>query len=331
LRLYRLSAQHGNTLSQGLLGELYFNGQGISQNYQRSYLWLNLSASGLTGNAQKSIADERDRAASKLLPSELAAAQTMGEQCRASNYKDCGIDSDGAVATKATEPKSSSTEPATNPASRRATQQTSSVVATGSGFYVSSQGHIVTNAHVVAGCAEVRSPKIGLLKLIAKDSESDLALLVTQNKQSSFARLQGGRGARLGETVVAIGFPLQGLLGSDPIVTTGTISALAGLKNDRRMIQISAPVQPGNSGGPLVGENGSVVGVVNSKLNAIRVARAIGDLPENVNFAVSLGTLQSFLNANAVPYELNDSRPVRSTADISADATHYSVLLECLK
>src|SRR6185295_986528 len=110
---------------------------------------------------------------------------------------------------------------------------------------------------------------------------------------------RGGRGARLGESVVAVGFPLSGLLSSDPIVTTGSISALSGLNNDRRAIQISAPIQPGNSGGPLLGENGSVVGIVMAKLNALKMVQATGDIPQNVNFAISVGIVQPFLNAYA--------------------------------
>ena len=135
----------------------------------------------------------------------------------------------------------------------------------------------------------------------------------------------------MGEAVVTVGFPLTGLLSSDPIVTTGTISALSGLGNDRRQIQISAPVQPGNSGGPLLGENGSVVGVVVGKINALKVAKAIGDIPQNINFAVSLGTLQSFLNANGVDYVLDDSKKTKSPADIAAEASRYTVFLECLR
>ena len=130
---------------------------------------------------------------------------------------------------------------------------------------------------------------------------------------------------------MAVGFPLSGLLSSDHIVTTGTISALSGLGNDRRTIQITAPVQPGNSGGPLLGEDGSVVGVVVSKLDAMKVAEAIGDIPQNVNFAVSLGVLQSFLNANDVPYLLENSKGTKSPADIAAEASRYTVLLECLR
>jgi hypothetical protein len=80
----------------------------------------------------------------------------------------------------------------------------------------------------------------------------------------------------------------------------------------------------------LLGENGGVVGVVVGKLDTMKIAAAIGDIPQNVNFSVSLGTLQSFLNANGVAYVLDDSRGTKSAADITAEATRYTVLLECL-
>ena len=142
------------------------------------------------------------------------------------------------------------------------------VVSSGSGFFVSTEGHIVTNAHVVAGCTYVRSSRGGQISRVAIDDASDLALYLASEKVGFAARIKGGKGPRVGEAVVAVGFPLKGLLSSDAIITTGTISALAGLRNDRRNIQITAPVQPGNSGGPLMGENGSVVGVVVGKLDA---------------------------------------------------------------
>jgi S1-C subfamily serine protease len=126
-----------------------------------------------------------------------------------------------------------------------------------------------------------------------------------------------------------IGFPYKGLLSSDPIVTTGIISALSGIGDDRRIIQISAPVQPGNSGGPLLGESGSVVGIVVGKLQAGIIFKETGDIPQNVNFAVSLGTVQSFLTTHGVPYALDDSNATKTFADIAADAMRYTVLLEC--
>jgi S1-C subfamily serine protease len=105
-----------------------------------------------------------------------------------------------------------------------------------------------------------------------------------------------------GDPIVAIGFPFHGLLTSDFTVTTGIISSLAGLFNDTRFLQISAPVQPGNSGGPLLDNNGNTVGVVAEKLNALRVAKATGDIPENINFAIKTGALRDFLDNSVVPY-----------------------------
>jgi S1-C subfamily serine protease len=226
-------------------------------------------------------------------------------------------------------------QPPTVPPSETPRQQQQpsapTLVSSGSGFFVGTEGHLITNAHVVAGCKYVRSSRGGQISQVAIDEASDLALYIASEKIPFAALLRGGRGPRIGEPVIAIGFPLKGLLSSDAIITTGNISALAGVKNDRRKIQITAPVQPGNSGGPLVGENGSVVGVVVGKLNALKIAEVIGDIPQNVNFAVSLGTLQSFLNANDVPYVLDDSTAAKTPADIAADASRYTVMLECFR
>jgi len=281
----------------------------------------------------------RDGVARKMTPGQLAQAQMMAEQCLRSNYKDCGSPQVARREDEVTSPPPGRGE----------------VTSTGTGFFVSQNGHIVTNAHVVDGCPTVRASRGGVLRHVSTDEPSDLALLVASEqtpvetvrknlstmmraawgwKQSgtgSFARLRGGRGAKTGEPVVAVGFPFSGLLSSDPTVTTGIISTLSGLDNDRRMIQVTAPVQPGNSGGPLLGEDGSVVGVVVSKLDAMKVAEAIGDIPQNVNFAVSLGVLQSFLNANDVPYLLENGKGTKSPADIAAESSRYTVLLECLR
>jgi S1-C subfamily serine protease len=102
------------------------------------------------------------------------------------------------------------------------------------------------------------------------------------------------RAVQSGDSVVAIGFPFHGALTSDFTVTTGIVSSLSGLLNDTRFLQISASVQPGNSGGPLLASGGDVVGVVAAKLNALRVARATGSIPENINFAIKTGALRRF-------------------------------------
>lgn len=202
-------------------------------------------------------------------------------------------------------------------------------ISTGTGFFVSDQGHILTNAHVVSECRDITSSHGAKITKLATDEASDLALLASSKKPDAWASLRGGRGPRVAETVMAIGFPYGGHLSSDPTVTTGIISALAGIGNDRRIIQMTAPVQPGNSGGPLLGWTGSVVGIVVGKLNAIKIADETGDIPQNINFAVSLGTIQSFLNTHGVPYVLDDRTDRKDYADIATEAMRYTVLLKC--
>jgi uncharacterized protein len=315
LKWYRKAAEHGDGYSQLYLGQMYERGQGVPQNYVQAHMWMNLAATlGSTGVRDEAI-KHRNRLASLMSPAQTAEAQRLARICLQSNYKECGVD----------RPKIARRDERASPPAKR------EVASTGTGFFVSESGHIVTNAHVVEDCLTVRSSRGGQTSKVSIDEQSDLALYIASEKPKAFARLRGGHGAKAGEPVVAVGFPLSGLLSSDPIVTTGIISALSGLRNDRRTVQITAPVQPGNSGGPLLGENGSVVGVVVGKLNAMKVAQVIGDIPQNVNFAVSLGTLQSFLNANDVPYALDDNNATKSPADITAEASHYTVLLECLR
>ncbi len=121
---------------------------------------------------------------------------------------------------------------------------------------------------------------------------------------------------------------------SGPTLTTGEVSALAGLRDNPRQIQISAPVQPGNSGGPLLDGSGNVVGVVVSKLNAQRVARSTGDIPQNVNFAVKGAEVVEFLRRQGVQPLLaaGEAGPPRRGAAEVGEIAHPSVLfLRCMR
>ena len=230
------------------------------------------------------------------------------------------LDSAVLAALTAPEPKPDST--------RRSLERES----TGSGFQVSARGHILTNAHVVRGCTEIRVPPAGVVRMMAREDSTDLALLRTLEKvDRAIARFRQGRGIRPGASVLVTGYPLRGLLASDANVSTGTVSALAGPGDDRRLIQITAPVQPGNSGGPVLDAAGNVVGVVVSKLDAIRVARATGDIPQNVNFAISAGASRAFLDAEGVPYETAPSLKELEPVEIAAAARKFTVLVECWK
>jgi len=106
--------------------------------------------------------------------------------------------------------------------------------------------------------------------------------------------------------------------------------SLAGLFNDTRFLQISAPVQPGNSGGPLLDTRGSIVGVVAEKLNALKVAKATGEIPENINFAIKTGALRDFLDNSVVPYRTSELASEMKTAEIATAARAYTMLISCM-
>jgi S1-C subfamily serine protease len=201
------------------------------------------------------------------------------------------------------------------------------VSVSGSGFVVSRNAYIVTNNHVVADCVgDIHGNLVGQapvkLRVVSADEENDLALLqgTKKFKEKDIATIRASA-VNSGDQVVAIGYPLHGLLTSDLTVTTGIISSLAGLHNDTRFLQISAPVQPGNSGGPLHDNSGNIVGVVSAKLDALRMVKATGDIPQNINFAIKTGALRDFLDNSAVPYQTADPGSEMKTADIASAAS----------
>ena len=178
----------------------------------------------------------------------------------------------------------------------------------GTGFFVT-QDVVATNYHVV------REAKLILLSvggtavqadLLLKDAQNDLALLRinSANLPTTVVALKGVKclaignsdGARSGDVVFTIGFPLSGLLAATPTVAQGLISNSSGIDNDPRMFQISIPIQAGNSGSPLLDSNGRVIGVVTSMLNSMAMLRTTGSLPQNVNFATKSSYLRSILS-----------------------------------
>jgi len=177
-------------------------------------------------------------------------------------------------------------------------------VFTGTGFFVTNNGVAVTNAHVVDGCADIAVRMGGseyrLAVRVAEDKRNDLALIRVQNIQTNTVPLALNMRPRLGEDAFVFGFPLGGLLSDGGNFTTGTVTSLAGLKNDSSTFQLSTPIQPGNSGGPVLDSNGNLIGVVVGKLNALAAVAAIKDIPQNVNFAIRSQTLDAFLQTQYI-------------------------------
>ena len=306
---YGRAATAGYPNALALLGEKYANGKGVTQDWSRAYMLLSLAASKSEGRVQETLVKERDQAATHLDSVSLAKAQSDAGACSESKFAHCAIiDADGDASHAGN----------------------LDLEASGSGFYVSKAGEIVTNHHVVEGCAEMRLDGKPV-KVLASDKDLDLAIIATGKPRGDFAKLRGAKGDVLGESVVAVGFPLNEILSKSPIVTNGVVSALKGMEEDANDLQFSAPVQPGNSGGPIIGADGSVVGVVRAVLGTMKIASLIGVMPQNVNFGVNLATLKTYLKAHKIAYATETGTAVKDTATIAAEAQHYTVLLECWK
>jgi S1-C subfamily serine protease len=176
-------------------------------------------------------------------------------------------------------------------------------MSTGSGFFAATPGYIVTNAHVIDGYrlfyARDRDGKLFSATFIAKDTSADLALLQVKTKRQGLPIGTFSSVAK-GQKVYAIGYPVPSVQGSESKITDGIISSFTGLKNDDNRFQISTPIQPGNSGGPLVNERAEVIGVIVAKASEQKYMEASGSLPQNVNYAVRTDVLAKFLKANHI-------------------------------
>ena len=199
----------------------------------------------------------------------------------------------------------------------------------GTGFFVNSEGWLATNAHVVEECRRIEVQGHGEVVEQHVDRQNDLAVLRV-NVRGTVTTLPLRRsGARLGEDIVAFGFPLSGFLSDAVKVTTGNVNALVGVENDTRHLQISAPLQPGNSGGPVVDRSGAVVGVAVAVLGA-NFTGMTGIVPQNVNFAIRTSILGSFLETRGIDYEevvAGDAFP--STADLAESVERAVVQVLC--
>ena len=121
--------------------------------------------------------------------------------------------------------------------------------------------------------------------LVRDDPNNDLALLKINGSFPAIA-FSSNRSAKMGQEVFTIGYPNPSLQGISAKFTKGTINSLTGFQNDIRLYQISIPVQPGNSGGALLDENGNVLGVIVAMLDAKTTFKITGSFPQNVNYAV---------------------------------------------
>jgi TPR repeat protein len=271
VKWFRKAAEQNLPNAQYDLGLCYAQGAGVAKDEVEGYKWFLLAAGQGNERAKHNMAVAESR---------LTREQTAEGQKLARNFKPREVPSAGG--------DSSSTGIA------QSRPQSS-----GSGFFITEDGYLITNEHVAGNGAQVRLvTAAGLIsaKVVKVDAANDLALLKAEGKFAALP-VAMSRSVKLGGTVATVGFPNVGLQGFAPKFARGEIGSLSGPQDDARYFQISVPVQPGNSGGALVDERGNVVGVVSAKLSARAAVLTSGALPENVNYAVKSSFLLGFLES----------------------------------
>ena len=308
------SAESGNSQSMTKVALAYIEGFGVSENPMEGLAWLyvaefkrNEDAAQLIKGAEAKLnnslilmAQDRAKAIIDLIS---AGRMTSGSSFSGSGSSPVGQGS-------APKPKHESK-------------------GSGSGSIVSSQGHIVTAAHVIKGSSylEVITPTGTYpATVLSADDANDVALLKVEHSFDNHILVGRSSEVRLGQTVATIGFPNIGIQGHSPKVTQGMISGENGVQNDIRMWQISVPIQPGNSGGPLLDEQGRLVGVVVASLS-LRAIQITGSVPQNVNYAIKGAYLEPLLHFHKITVAQPSNSAPASFQDMIAGAQKASVLI----
>ncbi len=303
VKWFRKAAEQNLSPAQYILGLCYYKGDGVIKDEVEGYKWFLLA--GAQG-------DEDAKEGVLIIERDMTAAQRAEGQRLAREWKPRKELASGAI-----------------PSGKELAQ--TKPEGSGTGFFITDDGYFITNQHVAGEGATVwlvtASGSISA-KVVKVDKANDLALLKAEGKFTALPVI-ASRGVRLGATAATVGFPNIGLQGFAPKLAKGEIASLAGAQDDARHFQISAPIQPGNSGGALVDERGNVIGVVVAKLNQKAAIATSGERAENVNYAVKSSYLLSFLeSAPAVAAKLKElNTQPRKFEDVVKDVEQATVLV----
>ena len=200
-------------------------------------------------------------------------------------------------------------------------------VAVGTAFYVVPDGKLVTNHHVVDGCEAIEvlrhNSQGGTVRtaarVVAHDRDLDLAILSVdiEGEAVEFARLRALPKVRLAESATTFGFPEGDYMSKQGVASTGVVAALSGGADGLHQYQTTAPVHPGNSGGPLLDSGGLVIGVLAARRG------------ETVAYAVKSKLATAFLEAWGIQFVEAAMGEPKSPADIVEMAQRYVVPVTC--
>lgn len=205
----------------------------------------------------------------------------------------------------------------------------------GTGFFVSSDGHVLTNEHVVSKCQAYsvtpsgRSPLVA--KLIAKDSNLDLALLKVNRAPLAVASFREPLDLLPVEPIAVIGYPLRGRVTIKPVIEIGHMffGRLKATRSDRFTMKID--VRRGNSGGPVLDAAGQIIGVVVATVNTPGVYAATGKYVDDVGIGIRQVTALDFLKKHKVKVQKSSPGTPLTEADLLKKGTGFVAQIGCWK
>lgn len=174
-------------------------------------------------------------------------------------------------------------------------------LSTGTGFYVTNDGVIITSYHTIEDASSIHVIDVGNgekmpASVIATDPNNDIAVIKTAAKSQGIP-LASHFSSAMGDEIFTLGYPLANDLIQEMKMVFGRVISLSGPDDDDRMVQIDVPVQLGNSGGPLLNGKGVVIGMITTRLDVILRSRASGSLPPNINLAISIDYIKPALES----------------------------------
>ncbi len=201
----------------------------------------------------------------------------------------------------------------------------------GTGFYVNRTGYLITNNHVVEDCGSINVKADGVKKtearIIARDVDKDLALLLTEKRAKNIAPLRYDKGLKKGDGVMVIGYPGIRGVSREYLVRTANVIDSVGPNGEKDWVQFSDSTAKGNSGGPLLDMNGNVIGVVTAKIT--RTNRKTGAVMAKSDVAVNMMILKKFLDKNNVHYDRMFTYNPQNTGFIEKKARKFIVSIRC--
>jgi TPR repeat protein len=323
IKWFTKAAAQGNTMAQFNLGAIYYFGSnGVPRDYVESYKWFLLAE--MNGDKKYAPWFRKTFLQNEITPSQIEEAQqkvSRARKIRELPAEKKEISKEDKLIAGIIESLVAKREKA----SKENRQTTEKAESTSTGFLITSDGYILTACHSVEETAKVEvliyddnnySQKSYPAKVVLKDEAIDIAILKIEDVNLPFLPIVSSSTAKTGDAAFTMGYPQIGLQGTEPKFTEGSISSLSGLTNNQKYFQISIPVQPGNSGGPLVNDKGEVIGIIIAKLNDVASFLITGSLPQNVNYALKSSFVLPFIES--VPGLLEKIATSGSAKDRSA-------------